>query len=117
MSADSSLLRVVSAIYFSGGTDEFDHGSAEPPDREARSFSQTPIRGTPRDERLAFEDLRFKTRDDVTLRGLASPRNPSIGLLLSVTATQGIFPIVGQHTEASRDRSERFHIRIIGDTA
>lgn len=50
---------------------------------ESQIFFPDPyLVGTPRDEGLAFEDLRFKTRDDVTLHGWLVPANPSRGLIL-----------------------------------
>jgi uncharacterized protein len=38
--------------------------------------------GTPGDEGLAFQDLRFKTQDGVTLHGWLVPADPSVGLIL-----------------------------------
>ena len=50
---------------------------------ESQIFFPDPyLVATPRDEGLEFEDLRFKTRDGITLHGWLVPAEASIGLIL-----------------------------------
>jgi uncharacterized protein len=50
---------------------------------EAQIFFPDPyLVGTPRDEGLAFQDLRFQTQDGLTLHGWLVPADPSLGLIL-----------------------------------